>query len=165
MIATDYDEAAGKFTKVYPFTFNNQSYSVSHPTISPNGRLLVFSANMHGGSDLYLCTRNKNGKWNRPQGLGKAINTEGEEVFPWLANDTTLIFASDGHPGLGGLDVYLAHWDDSLKTFVDPTNAGLPVNSPYDDISMALQPDASSGYFSSNRPAEKGGDNVYWFKK
>lgn len=165
MIATDFNEADQKFRKVYPFTFNNQSYSVSHPSISPNGRMLVFSANQHGGSDLYLCTRNKNGKWNRPQGLGPAINTEGEEVFPWFANDTTLVFASDGQQGLGGLDVYIAHWDDTLKTFVAPTNAGLPINSPYDDISMALHPDGSSGYFSSNRPAEKGGDNVYYFKK
>jgi hypothetical protein len=165
MIATDFDETDQKFTKAYPFTFNNQSYSVSHPTISPNGKMLVFSANAHGGSDLYICPRNKNGKWNRPESLGKAINTEGEEVFPWFANDTTLVFASDGLPGLGGLDVYIARWDKETKNFVAPVNAGVPVNSPYDDISMALRPDGTSGYFSSNRPAEKGGDNVYYFKK
>lgn len=166
MMATDYDESLHKFNTVKPFTFNSRNYAVAHPALSPDGSTLVFSSTMLGsGSDLYMCTRNKKGKWLRPQSLGAVINTEGEEAFPYFANDSTLLFASDGHEGFGGLDIYMSTWNKAKRFFSQPVNVGAPINSSYDDISMALQPDASSGYFSSNRPAEKGGDNIYYFKK
>jgi len=166
MVATDFDESTHKFTKIKPFVFNSKNYSVVHPTISPNGTMLVFSSTMLGsGSDLYICMRNKKGKWLRPQNLGVTINTEGEEVFPFFANDSTLFFASDGHEGLGGLDIYKAHWDKIKHIFSAPDNVGAPINSSYDDISMALAPDGTGGYFSSNRPAEKASDNIYYYKK
>jgi tetratricopeptide (TPR) repeat protein len=166
MIATEYDESKHSFKKVRPFRFNHQRFAVVHPTISPDGTMLVFSSTMMGsGSDLYLCVKNKKGKWLRPQNLGPAVNTEGEEVFPFFANDSTLFFASDGHKGLGGLDIYFTHLDHLKHTLSEPTNIGVPINSSYDDISMALLPDGSGGYFSSNRPAEKAGDNLYFFKK
>ena len=82
---------------------------------------MVFSSTMLGsGSDLYMCTKNKKGKWLRPQSLGAVINTEGEEVFPYFANDSTLIFASDGHEGLGGLDIYVSHWNRAKHIFRSP---------------------------------------------
>ncbi|MES2702100.1 MAG: tetratricopeptide repeat protein [Bacteroidota bacterium] len=166
MMATDYDESLQKFRTVKPFTFNNTNFSVAHATVSPNGRMMIFSSTMEGaGSDLYLCTRNPKGKWLRPKNLGAFINTEGEEVFPYFANDTTLIFASDGLAGLGGLDIYVAHWDSTLQNFAHAVNAGVPINSSYDDISMALYPDGSGGYFSSNRPAEFKSDNIYFYRK
>lgn len=164
MMATNYDEATMMFTKVLPFTFNNKSCSVAHPTVSSNGSFVIFTSTISGsGSDLYISRRNRMGKWLKPISLGKNINTEGEEVFPFLINDTTLCFASDGHKGLGGLDVYIAHWDNVSQCFLPPINVGVPVNSSYDDISMALTADRT-GYFSSNRPAEKGGDNIYYYK-
>jgi Tfp pilus assembly protein PilF len=166
MMATEYDDASHRFRKVKPFVFNNRNYAVAHPAVSPSGSMLVFSSTMTGsGSDLYITTKNKKGKWLRPQSLGAVINTEGEEVFPYFANDTTLFFASDGHEGLGGLDIYVSHLDKVKRTFSQPVNVGAPINSSYDDISMALQPDAASGYFSSNRPAEKDGDNIYYYRK
>lgn len=165
MVATDYDAATNRFKHIKPFVFNNRNYAVVHPAISPNGTMLVFSSTMQGsGSDLYLCLRNKKGKWLRPQTLGIKVNTEGEELFPFFANDTTLFFASDGHEGLGGLDIYMTHMDSTKHTCSDPVNVGAPINSPYDDISMALSADGSGGYFSSNRPAAKGSDNVYYYR-
>lgn len=166
MIATDFDEATQKFTRVRPFAFNSRGYSVAHPTVNASGNMMIFSSTQLGnGSDLYMCARTRKGKWLRPQNLGNIINTEGEEVFPYLANDSTLYFASDGHEGLGGLDIYVSHWDKIAHQFSKPENVGAPINSPYDDISMALNPDGSGGYFSSNRPAEKAGDNIYFYTR
>jgi hypothetical protein len=166
MVATDYDEGAMKFKSVHPFTFKNKNSSMYHPTIAPSGRFMIFSSTMHGsGSDLFMCSKARNGKWLKPQSLGPSINTEGEEVFPFLINDSTLCFASDGHEGLGGLDIYISHWDTVTKSFSRPVNAGAPINSSYDDISMAISADGTGGYFSSNRPAEKGSDNIYFYRK
>jgi len=165
MIATDLDGNM-KFRKVKPFRFNSKNFTIAHPSLNPSGTTLVFTSTMNGGgSDLYLCNRNKKGKWLKPQNLGKNLNTEGEELFPYFINDSTLYFASDGHEGLGGLDIYVSHWDKATHTFLPPTNVGAPINSSYDDMSMALFPDGSGGYFSSNRPAEKGSDNIYFYKK
>ncbi|MBX2905663.1 MAG: PD40 domain-containing protein [Taibaiella sp.] len=165
MMATDL-ESDNKFHRVRPFRFNNRNFSVAHPTISPDGNTLVFTSTMRGsGSDLYLCRRNKLGKWLKPQNLGKNVNTEGEEVFPHFINDSTLLFASDGHEGLGGLDIYISHLDKETSTFQKPQNLGAPFNSSYDDMSMAIFPDLSGGYFSSNRPAETAGDNIWFFRR
>jgi len=168
MIASDYDEGSKSFSRISPFPFNSTSYSVAHPAISPSGRTLVFSSAMHrgqGGSDLYMCRQNTKGKWSKPENLGNVVNTEGEELFPWWADDSTLCFSSDGHIGLGGLDIYMTHWDTKLNTFSPPENLGIPINSPYDDMSLAIFPDGRSTYISSNRPAEKGGDNIYYYRR
>lgn len=165
MIATELS-ADNKFSRVKPFKFNNRNFSVAHPAISPDGNMLVFTSNMHGaGSDLYVCRRNRAGKWLKPENLGKNFNTEGEEVFPHFADDSTLFFSSDGHEGLGGLDIYVSHYNKTLNLFSSPENVGAPINSSYDDMSMALPPDGSGGYFSSNRPSEKGGDNIWFYRK
>ncbi|MFI5195853.1 MAG: OmpA family protein [Chitinophagales bacterium] len=167
MIATGYDEKDKEFKEIIPFEYNSDDYSVAHPTVSTNGKYLVFSSNMPkgaGGSDLYICKKTGT-KWGKPQSVGNIINTEGEEVFPYWADDNTLYFSSDGHEGLGGLDIYRSHWDEKLNTFSTPENVGMPINSSYDDISLAMFADGRSTYFSSNRPAVKGGDNIYFYKR
>jgi peptidoglycan-associated lipoprotein len=167
MIATDYDTANKKFKTIKPFQYNSEAYAVAHPSVSPNGKTLVFSSNMpkgSGGSDLYLCRKTNSG-WSKPQNVGSMINTEGEELFPYWADDNTLFFSSDGHEGLGGLDIYRATWNEKINAFSTPENVGMPLNSSYDDISLALKADGGSCYFSSNRPADKGGDNIYFYKK
>lgn len=167
MIASDFDTTTKKFKTITPFEFNSEEYSVAHPSVSPNGKLLVFSSNKpkgQGGSDLYLC-KNVRGNWMKPQSAGNVINTEGEEVFPYWADDTTLFFSSDGFEGLGGLDIYKSIWNDNTGTFSQPENIGTPINSSYDDISLALFADGRSTYFSSSRPAERGSDNIYFYKK
>ena len=167
MIASDFDTANKRFQTITPFEYNSEDYSVAHPAVSPNGKVLVFSSNMPkgaGGSDLYICKK-MNGGWSKPQNVGNGVNTEGEEVFPCWGDDATLFFSSDGHKGLGGLDIYKCNWDEKTNTFSAPENIGPPINSSYDDISLALFADGRSTYFSSNRPAPKGGDNIYFYKK
>jgi outer membrane protein OmpA-like peptidoglycan-associated protein/tetratricopeptide (TPR) repeat protein len=168
MIASDYDTAENRFKDISPFKFNSKEHSVAYPTVSPNGNTIVFASIMRGGaggSDLYVCRKKGKSDWTKPENIGRAINTEGEEVFPYFADDNTLYFSSDGHEGLGGLDVYMSKWDEKTQSFSKPTNVGIPINSSYDDISMALYPDGRSAYFSSNRPASKTGDNIYFFKR
>ena len=167
MIASDYDSASGKFRKITPFQYNSEEYAVAHPSVSPDGKTLAFSSNMpkgHGQSDIYLC-RKINGSWSRPVNAGDSVNTEGEEFFPYWADDSTLFFSSDGHPGMGGLDIYKCKWNQIANEFSTPENIGPPVNSSYDDISLAIKPDGMRTWFSSNRPASKGGDNIYFFRK
>ncbi len=167
MIAMDYDTADKKFRTIIPFQYNNESYAVQHPSVSPNGNVLAFSSNMPkgmGGSDIYICRKTGDG-WSEPQNIGNTVNTEGEEVFPYWVDNRTLFFSSDGHKGLGGLDIYMTRWDEKSNTFSIPENVGIPINSSYDDISLALFADGRSTYFSSNRPAAKGGDNIYFYKK
>ncbi len=167
MIASDYDTASKKFKTVEPFQYNSKEYAVAHPTVSPAGKLLVFSSTMPkgaGGSDLYICKKLGH-TWMKPKRVGNIINTEGEEVFPYWADDSTLFFSSDGHEGLGGLDIYKCTWQEAHNTFTQPENIGAPINSSYDDISLALFSDGRSTYFSSNRPAAKGGDNIWFYKR
>ena len=168
MMATDLDSSTGEFQTVKPFKFNSKDYSMQHPTISPDGKVLMFSSDMpggSGGSDIYMSRKGGDGEWSEPKNLGNVINTEGDEFFPYLADNNTLFFSSDGHEGLGGLDVYMSKWDESAGAFSTPVNLGTPINSSYDDISLALYADGRSSYFSSNRPALKGGDNLYYFNR
>ena len=168
MMATDLDSATGEFQTIKPFKYNSKDYSMQHPTVSPDGKVLMFSSDMtggSGGSDIYISRKGADGDWSKPINAGKVINTEGEEVFPYLADNNTLFFSSDGHEGLGGLDIYMSKWDEKTGTFSTPVNLGTPVNSSYDDISLALFADGRSSYFSSNRPALKAGDNLYFFNR
>lgn len=162
MVASDYDSATQSFKKVKPFVFNDKNYSTAHPAISPDGKLLVFSSDMpggEGGSDLYMCTKDVTGSWSAPVSVGRAVNTEGEEMFPFIDNDKTLYFASNGHVGMGGLDVYKSSWNGS--GYGTPENLGAPLNSSYDDMSLTLRRGTKLGFFASNRPAMKKGDNIY----
>lgn len=166
MIATDYDKTGNKFEKVTSFVYNNKDYSTAHPALSPDGNTLIFASDMpggEGGSDLYSCKKAADGSWDKPVNLGKAINTEGEEVMPVFLDDNTITFTSDGHPGLGGLDVYYSTWNAGTQSWGTPVNAGVPVNSSYDDMSLVMYDDAQNGYFASNRPCEKGSDNIYHY--
>jgi peptidoglycan-associated lipoprotein len=167
MIASNFDTASKKFKTITAFEHNSKEYSVAHPSVSPNGKLLAFSSTKPkgmGGSDIYICKRAK-GAWSVPENAGNIVNTEGEEVFPYWADDTVLFFSSDGQKGLGGLDIYNAIWDDKTNTFSTPENIGIPINSSSDDISLAMFADGRSIYFSSGRPAAKGSDNIYFYRR
>ncbi len=165
MIA-NYDTAKGLFVDAEPFAYNSKEYSVAHAAISPDGNTLVFVSDMprgSGGSDLYLCTRKRNKEWSKPENI-KSLNTEGEELFPYWIDNNTMSFSSDGHIGIGGLDIYTAKWDDKAHTFSAPDNVGTPVNSSFDEMSLCVQP-GGSYYFSSGRPAQRKGDNIYLYHK
>lgn len=149
--------------KITPFPYNNNEYSTGHPTVSPDGHILVFASDMprgFGGTDLYYCVRTGEGKkWGRPVNLGPKINTEGNEQFPYLHNNGKLYFSSTGHPGLGGLDIFEVVLKD-LKAIGNPRNMGVDINSSGDDFGFIQDEEGKRGFFSSNR---RGNDDIYQF--
>src|SRR5690606_10559037 len=114
-----------------------------------------------GGTDIYVVRRQGDG-WSEPENLGPTINTPHNEVFPFMAADGTLYFSSNGHPGLGGLDIFAA-LPGRDGTFSVPINVGIPVNSPADDFAFVIDPTGSRGYFSSDRADGRGSDDIYSF--
>ncbi|MDR0565656.1 MAG: OmpA family protein [Prevotellaceae bacterium] len=150
------------------FPYNNRSaYSAGHPCISADGRTLYFSSNMPGtlgGHDIFRCELGANGDWGKPQNLGSAINTPREELFPTLDGDHTLYFSSDGHPGLGGLDLFRATGKPGAWTSVE--NLRAPLNTSCDDFSLVFLPGSQAeGLFSSNRQGGCGADDIYSFRR
>lgn len=147
---------------VKPFPFNEPAYSIGHPVISPDGKAMYFVSDMpggYGGTDIYVSYRNLD-FWSDPVNLGPKVNTPGNEMFPFLDEQGTFYFASDWHPGLGGLDLFYTVLDDDNYPI---RNFGYPVNSSYDDFALITYPDGTRGYFSSNRPGGQGDDDIYEF--
>jgi outer membrane protein OmpA-like peptidoglycan-associated protein/Tol biopolymer transport system component len=144
--------------------FNSDNYSVAHPSLSPDNKTLYFASNMPGTlgqSDLFKVEIKSGGTFGTPVNLGKSINTEGRESFPFVSEDNKLYFSSDGRPGLGGLDVFVAKIDESGNIGA-VENAGKPVNSSQDDFAYMVDKDGN-GFFSSNRSGGKGQDDIYKF--
>ena len=145
-------------------TFKDSTIMVGHPAISPDGQSLYFVSDYRGqsfgGKDIFVCQK-IGGSWSVPENLGDRINTTGNEMFPYVANDGTLYFASDGHQGFGGLDIYSARKDSIGRWVV--RNMLAPMNSPNDDFGITFKGDEANGFFSSNRGNTKNVDNIYWF--
>lgn len=153
----------GNWTNVTELPFNNDNYQVAHPALSPNEKTLYFASDMPGGlggSDLYKVSINDDGTFGNPENLGNVINTPGRESFPFVGPDNTLYFASDGHLGLGGLDVF--ETKNINNTYSEPVNLGRPINSSMDDFGFIIN-DKNVGYLSSNREGGNGFDDIYTF--
>ena len=142
------------------------SISIGQPAISPDGLTLYFSSRMkggHGGADIWKVERaSENGVWGRPINLGTSINTEGDEMFPYVRQDGTLYFASDGLPGMGGLDIFRAVKGDDGKWKV--TNMMYPINSSQDDFGIVFQGNKEQGLLTSNRKGTRGLEDIYSFE-
>ena len=145
---------------------NSAYYSMKNPALSCDGKTLYFSSDMPGGYgnyDIYKSEIKDDGSLGGPINLGQKINTEEQEVFPHMCCDNTLYFSSNGHLGLGGLDVFYSKNVD--KKWSNVRNVGLPVNSNSDDFAFKMGGDCTNGFVSSNRAGGVGSDDVYAVKK
>lgn len=154
------------FSKTQKLSINSKDYSVGHPAVSLDGKWLFFVSDMSGGygeTDIYVSQIFEDGSVGDPKNLGDKVNTSGREMFPFV-NDSILYFASDGHYGLGGLDVFESRLVKENE-FSEPKNLGIPINSNLDDFSYIIDKEKTYGYFSSNREGGKGDDDIYYFTK
>ncbi len=151
----------GKWQDPVAFKYNSTEHSVGHPTVSPDGKNLYFISNQpggFGGTDIYVCK--KLGKeWGKPKNLGPEVNTESDEMFPFVTDGDILYFASEGHAGLGGLDVFKTYPFEEY--WAKPENLGAPVNSRANDFGILfLEP--GEALFISDRVGGKGSDDAYY---
>lgn len=162
-----YQAVKGDFDweQITELPFNSDQYTCMHPALSPDGSALYFASNKpggYGGMDLYVVKRQENGAWMTPINLGPEINTNKNEVFPFMHESGTLFFTSDGHEGFGGLDLFMIEMGG--KRWGAVRNMGEPFNSKEDDLSLILNADGKRGYFASARPGGAGADDIYIFE-
>tara|TARA_B100000945_G_C20410240_1_gene612164 strand:- start:62 stop:2071 length:2010 start_codon:yes stop_codon:yes gene_type:complete len=140
--------------------------TIGHPTLSQDESTMIFAADMqggYGGKDLWMVKKEKRSNWSDPINLGPLVNTPGDEMFPFLHIDGTIYFASTGHIGMGGFDIYKTSQDEN-GAYILPVNLKSPVNSAADDFGMIIEEDGERGYLTSNRRGGKGGDDIYQFE-
>lgn len=153
------------WTDVQELPFNSDSYSTAHPSLSADGKTMYFASDMpgtFGQSDLFKVSIAEDGTFGKPENLGPAINTPGKETFPVMTDEDELYFATDGHPGLGGLDIFMSKLKDD-GTWRAPMNIGEPANSSKDDFAYLIDTKTRKGFLSSNRDGGKGYDDIYKF--
>lgn len=146
--------------------FNSISFNNAHPALSPDGEYLYFTSDRpggFGGKDIYRCER-IGLTWGAPINLGPQINTPGDELYPSYDASGKLYFASNGHIGLGGLDILRAT-DSGRGQWGNIENMGVPVNSPADDFGLIIDDSGDFGFFTSNREGGAGSDDVYLFQR
>ncbi len=156
------ENVAGKWVNITSLPFNDREYNTVHPSISVEGDVLYFSSNREGGAGgMDIWSVQKIGDdWSEPRNLGPSINTESDEIFPFVHADGTLYFASNGHIGFGGLDLFFSRPGGE---WTPATNLGAPFNSENDDFGFIIDRDKKNGYFSSSRSGGYGADDIYSF--
>jgi len=149
-----------------PLNFNSKDYSCGQASLTPDGKTMYFASDMpggFGGTDIYKVERRGDGSWGKPENLGKPINTEGNEMFPYYdEKGGYLFYSSNGLPGLGGLDIFVSKIRKG-GGYTTPLNLGTPINSNRDDFSFIYK-ENGSGFLSSNRSGGKGDDDIYGFR-
>ncbi len=158
--ATKNDEGWGNPEKL---EFNDVNYSIEHPALNSKNNKLYFASNMpggHGDFDIYYVDVNLDGTYGEPVNLGPTINTKNRDQFPYVSKDGHLFFSSNGHLGLGMMDIFVSELKGD--EFTEPINLGAPINSSFDDFSISYSND-TDGFFASNR--KKVGDDIYSFSQ
>ncbi len=160
--------AAGQGTEwqePQPLNFSTDSFTCGHPSLTKDAQIMYFASDMpggYGGKDIWYTVYTKRSKtWGDPINLGPTINTEGDEMFPYIHEDGTLFFSSNNHVGLGGVDIF--YTKGSGTDWSTPINMKSPINSGGDDFAVIVAPNKESGYFSSNRDGGRGQDDIYRF--
>jgi len=151
-------QVAGRWVGAHKLFFNSSKYSYFHPAITPDGKRLYYVSDDpagQGGTDIYYVDQNEDGSWKNTVNLGQDINTSGNELFPTFY-EGSLYISSNGHPGLGGLDIYKLTKNN--KGLVVLKNMGYPINSNKDDFALSIK--GEKGFFSSNR---YGSDDIIAF--
>jgi outer membrane protein OmpA-like peptidoglycan-associated protein len=154
------------WSEATPVAFNSENYSVKNPAVSADGKTLYFASDMpngYGNFDIYKAPINDDGSVGEPMNLGQKVNTEGQEMFPYSSSNGSLYFSSDGHLGLGGMDVFYTKEIDGKMAPI--RNVGVPVNSNADDFAFIIDEESEEGFVSSNREGGIGSDDVYAVKK
>ena len=144
-----------------PWEHNDPQFNNGHPCVSRDGRRMYFTSDRpggQGGTDIWFCD-NLGNQWGVPQNMGPKVNTIGDEMYPFVGLDSTLYFASTGHPGLGGMDIFMSRLTTKGPGRV--LNMGVPLNSRFNDHGLILLRDDSTGFFVSNRTGGKGSDDIY----
>ncbi|MEM9990675.1 MAG: OmpA family protein [Bacteroidota bacterium] len=164
-----YQADAGKldWENVQELAFNNDNFHCMHPTLSPSGDRLYFVSDMpgegaQGSTDIYFVEWDGD-RWGRPQNLGANINTPAREAFPFIHDSGVLFFASQGHNGVGGYDIFMVNLGDE-EAEREVINLGKPFNSVKDDVGFIMSRDGTSGFFASNREGGEGRDDIYSFQ-
>ena len=154
----------GDWVNTKELPFNSPDFATCHPSLSADGTLLFFASNRpggYGGMDIYV-VKKLGEDWGVPINLGPEVNSMGHEIFPFIAADGTLYFSSDGHAGMGGLDIFSVKMDGVMPSQF--THQPAPVNSPNDDFGFTSDITERKGYLASNRPGGKGQDDIYRWK-
>ena len=155
-----------KWDNVKGLHVNSGNYNTDHPSVSADGKTLYFTSDMPGGfglGDIYKATINEDGSVGEAINLGQKVNTEGREMFPFASDNGNIYFSSDGHLGLGGLDIFYTKEIDGKMAPI--RNVGIPVNSNGDDLAFSINEETGEGFVSSNRDGGKGSDDIYAIKK
>ena len=154
------------FSKAEPLTINSKNYSIKNPSVSPDGKTIYFASNMPGGFgqfDIYKASIEADGQLGTAVNMGQKVNTEGQEMFPYISTKNTLYFSSTGQLGLGGMDVFYTKEIDGKMAPI--RNVGIPINSNGDDFAFSMNEETGEGFVSSNREGGKGDDDIYAIKK
>jgi outer membrane protein OmpA-like peptidoglycan-associated protein len=165
IFVTKKDSSGNWKVPISAFNFNSFQYSTGHPAISKDGDRIYFMSDMPGGiggTDIYFTQKQKNGTWGKPVNVGKPVNTVGNELFPFISDDSVLYFSSNMHPGMGKLDIfYTRQLSDSL--WAEPSNMRPPINTIGDDFAFVKDSKGNRGLLSSDRFNGKGADDIYTF--
>ncbi|GAA0872464.1 OmpA family protein [Gangjinia marincola] len=163
------EKVGDEWTNISELPFTSDNYNTAHPALSPDDKKLYFVSDMEGSlgeSDIFVVDINEDNTYGTPQTLGNVINTPAKETFPFVSEDNTLYFASNGHLGLGGLDIFSVKIiPGKVNKYGKVVNMGEPINGAFDDFSYIVNDKTNKGYFSSNRPGGMGDDDIYTFTR